>query len=287
MIDWIQGDKFKGIADFTYSPKKKLSDDYDNLSNTFDPSKLKEVNIVYTHMMYAAYLISIIQHLGKKFILITHSCDCRIENDKIIRPNGCGIDQYSDLYKLPNNIIAWYSKNVNTINSRIKSIPIGLENDRWFPQLHKKEKMIEKLDEPPMVKNLAYMCHNQNTHPERKELYGLFKGKFWITIEQGSNGSKFDEYLDNIYHHQFVICPQGNGIDTHRTWECLYTRTIPIEKRNINNQFYTDLPICFVDDWEEVTEGFLQKELIRIKNTKWNMQKLTFEYWKNKILTTV
>ena len=79
------------------------------------------------------------------------------------------------------------------------------------------------------------------------------------------------------------MCPEGNGIDTHRTWECLYMNTIPIEKININNQYYTDLPICFVNRWKEITEEFLEKEYIRINSIKWNMNKLSFEYWRNKI----
>ena len=58
---------------------------------------------------------------------------------------------------------------------------------------------------------------------------------------------------------------------------------IPIEKRNLNNRFYEDLPICFVNDWEEITEEFLVRELIRIRTTDWNMEKLTFAYWANKI----
>ena len=37
--------------------------------------------------------------------------------------------------------------------------------------------------------------------------------------------------------------------------------SIPIELRNLNNRFYIDLPICFVDDWKEVTESFLKKNL--------------------------
>ena len=60
--------------------------------------------------------------------------------------------------------------------------------------------------------------------------------------------------------------------------------SIPIEKRNINNQFYTDLPICFVDDWKDITLEFLGSEYERIKKGTWNMKKLTFEYWRNKIL---
>ena len=63
--------------------------------------------------------------------------------------------------------------------------------------------------------------------------------------------------------------------------------SIPIEKRNINNQFYTDLPICFVDQWEEVTESFLIKEYTRIKEGVWNMEKLGFDYWKDKIHSNI
>ena len=58
-----------------------------------------------------------------------------------------------------------------------------------------------------------------------------------------------------------------------------------MEKRNINNSFYEGkLPICFVDDWSELTSDFLESEYERIKNTHWNLEMLTFTFWKNKIL---
>jgi hypothetical protein len=103
---------------------------------------------------------------------------------------------------------------------------------------------------------------------------------------EGRNGKNFDSYLDSIYNHKFVVSPQGNGIDTHRTWEPLYMGSIPIEKRNLNNRFYTDLPICFVDDWGQLTKNFLDSEFDRITSREWNLKMLTFEYWKNKILLT-
>jgi hypothetical protein len=80
-----------------------------------------------------------------------------------------------------------------------------------------------------------------------------------------------------------VLCPEGNGMDTHRTWESLYLGAIPVERRNKNNRFYTDLPILFVDEWEEVTEEFLRKNFWKIKLKEWNDKKLEFWYWKNKI----
>ena len=63
--------------------------------------------------------------------------------------------------------------------------------------------------------------------------------------------------------------------------------TIPIEKRNINNSFYTDLPICFVDDWSEITESFLNKEYDRISTTKYDMSKIDFNYWKQRIINSI
>jgi hypothetical protein len=203
-------------------------------------------------------------------ILISHNCDNCIDGS----------------FYILDNIIKWYTQNVNQIDTRIESIPIGLENDRWFPDRQKKEKIFAKINETRQYRNLVYLNHNIGTNPAvRSRIYQLYEGESWVTSERRSNAQgRFDEYLDNIYNHKFVISPQGNGLDTHRTWECLYVGSIPIEKRNLNNRFYTDLPICFVDNWEDLTEDFLESEFVRIKSGTWNMKKLTFEYWKNKIL---
>jgi hypothetical protein len=111
----------------------------------------------------------------------------------------------------------------------------------------------------------------------------MFSGLPWVTIEMGGNGSRFDNYLNNIYNHKYVLSPRGNGIDTHRTWETLYVNSIPIEKRNLNNRFYSDLPILFVDDWSQVTRDLLETEFEKLKDNN-SKDMLTFEYWNDKIL---
>jgi hypothetical protein len=204
------------------------------------------------------------------FILITHNSD----------------DCVDDSFPIPDNLIHWFTQNVNVVNEKIESLPIGLENFKWFPK--KVGKMEGMLMKPRTCKNLVYMNHNINTNPaKRNPPYYVLENKSWVTVERGSNGLRFDEYLENIYSHPFVISPEGHGIDTVRTWECLYMGTIPIEKKNINNQFYTDLPILFVNDWSEINEAMLQDEYDRIIHTQWNMDKLNFNYWKTKILSYV
>jgi hypothetical protein len=265
MNRFITGEKFKSIADYIYTPSVKYEHDYNDFGNTFHPLYIKDGDIIYTHTMFVKQLFLVVRNIDKKLTIVSHNCDTAVDSSFII----------------PANVVKWYSQNVNITDPRVESLPIGLENSRWFPEVRKKEKILAKLNDPREYRNLVYMSHNIATNPdERLRLYQLYQNEPWVTSK--SSGG-FDQYLDNIYNHKFVICPEGNGIDTHRTWECLYVGTIPIEKRNLNNRFYTDLPICFVDNWEDLTPEFLESEFIRIKSGKWNMEKLTFEYWKNRI----
>jgi len=286
--DWIQGDKFRDMAKYTYSPKvKSPRDDYDNLPNTLDLSVFNDGDTIYTHMMYVKQLFDIMQWMSKKFILISHSCDCSIEDYGIRRPDGKGNTHNIFEFELPDNLIKWHSKNVNTINSRIESIPIGVENAMWHTKIPKLEIMYYQTKKFKGCRNLAYMNHSVKTNlPKREFLYDMFEKQKWVTARHGGNFKQFERYIHQLYNHKFVFSPEGNGMDTIRTWECLYMSTIPIEKRNLNNRFYVDLPICFIDEWDEVTEEFLYKEYNRIKAEKWNMKKLQFKYWKDKILAT-
>jgi hypothetical protein len=42
-----------------------------------------------------------------------------------------------------------------------------------------------------------------------------------------------------------------------------------------------------VDEWSDITEDFLNKEYERIINTIWNLEKLNFKYWENKIKNNI
>jgi len=271
-MDFIIGEKFyrSDYVDFIFSSDiiEDRNDDYNKLKNTFDIKKLKEINVVYLHTMYKNQFFNLIKDLDNKFIVITHNSDININN----------------VNNLPKNVIKWYSQNVNCKDERLYSLPIGLENSKWFYNLHKQEKLSDKVKTNKNIKNLVYINHNINTNKKERTIpYTLLSNKYFVTVEYGSNGQNYDNYIDNIYNHKFVICPEGNGIDTHRKWETLYLNTIPIERRSINSSFYEDLPICLVDSWEEINEDFLNREYNRIMNTHWYLDKLDMFYWYNEI----
>lgn len=251
MIDWIQGERFMELAD--------------------------GAAIVYRHTHDVNKFFKTVT-VDAPFILISHNSD------------GCIMscpdrEDHADINLAPSNLVHWFGQNVNVIDPRVSSIPLGLENDKWLSKTPKTMLMRTAKQTPPVIKNLLYVNHNIATNPaERQAPYQIFDGKSWVTLQHGKNGAGFTEYLNQLYSHKFILCPQGHGIDTVRTWEALYMGVIPVEKRNLNNRFYTDLPICFVNNWEEITEDFLNAEYERIKSTEWNMEKLKFSYWKDKIL---
>jgi len=212
------------------------------------------------------------------FILISHNSDGKITDSP---------GKYdADVNLIPDNLIRWYGQNVDVRDHRIESIPIGLENSKWFKKDKKINKIRNIVDTDKDIKNLVYLNLNVRTNPEmRKPIYKMLEGRKYVTVEYGKNGVSFDNYLHNLYNHCFMVCPEGNGIDVHQPWESMYINTIPIQKKNINNENWRELPVCWLDGWEQMEdEAFLVSEYYRINGTRHDLVKLNFSYWEDRIL---
>lgn len=255
-MEYIQGEKFKAFAN--------------------------NIDVFYKHTHDVDYFF---KHEVPEtpFILISHNSDGNVL-ENAVRP----IDASFSL--APPNLVKWFAQNINYNHDKLQCLPIGLENSEWFVETRKRDKLREIIKTPKNNINLVYMNHNIKNNPqERQPLYDMLYNKSYVTTHYGHNGINFDNYLHNLYNHCFMICPPGNGIGVHQPWEAMYINTIPIQKRYIDNSYYADLPICFVDDWSELeNEDFLRNEYIRIKSSSsWNLEKLNFNYWKNLIEDTI
>lgn len=234
---------------------------------------LKNNNIYYCHTHDVNTFFKT-NTFDKSFILISHNSDGKIISGRSNFPDA-------SLDLAPKTLIKWFAQNLDVEDDRLVAIPIGLENNYIKNSNEKINTIINKNQEQKNIKNLAYLNFNICTNPnERWPVFQKFNQKSFVTTQ---TNVQYEEYFSNIYNHHFVFCPEGNGIDTHRTWETLYCGSIPIEKKNKNNIHFKDLPICLVDDWEQVTEKFLLEEYKRINKIEWNYKKLDFNYWKNLI----
>lgn len=77
----------------------------------------------------------------------------------------------------------------------------------------------------------------------------------------------FKDYLTELAKSYFVISPNGNGIDCHKTWEALYLKTIPIVTKSINIDYYKNYPILIIENWRDFN---IKNITIDMYNTLWN-----------------
>lgn len=203
-------------------------------------------------------------------------------------PNITVVTQHSD-YEV--NDILMQSKPVcvrrvfgpNNTSKRQDSIPIPLGLGPPFGHGAPLAEDIKNADTNRVRNKLLYVNFRPHTYlAERLPLMNQFvEAQYdWTTIGNADpTCQKFDQYLHELTSHKFCLCPRGNGIDTHRLWESLYCRTVPVVKYCDAHRNFTDLPILFVDDWSVVTEKFLNNKYEEMSCKQWDYSKLTASWW--------
>jgi hypothetical protein len=198
-----------------------------------------------------------------------------------------GHSDYPVVDKISNRFTKLFCINKDSLDENTYGLPLGITNYCDDTPLHKlygnREIMIEVYNESIKKENLCYINFNISNYPtERQFIFDKFKNVSWIKIGNVDNsleGRKI--FLRDLRSSKFVFCPRGNGIDTHRLWETLYMGSIPIVKYEKTHHLFTDLPILFIKDWNDINEDFLNEKYEEIIIKDWNMDKLKIEYWTN------
>ena len=90
--------------------------------------------------------------------------------------------------------------------------------------------------------------------------------------------------------YKMVLCPVGNGIDTHRLWEVLYCNRIPVTIKVGDFKIYSlyeELPIVILDSYSELlNQERIEEKYQQAVNKKYDTQILETTYWENKIRNT-
>lgn len=88
-------------------------------------------------------------------------------------------------------------------------------------------------------------------------------------------------YLKSLRESSFVICPVGNGLDTHRIWETLYMGGIPIIKsHHVLNILVEGLPVLILEDWRELlNESIMEERWYQLQQGEFDFGRLDVDYW--------
>jgi hypothetical protein len=89
------------------------------------------------------------------------------------------------------------------------------------------------------------------------------------------------EYLSSLRRNSLTVCPEGNGVDTHRLWETLYMGGTPVITRsNLMANLVSDLPVIVLKDWSELNDlGSLERKWNHLNSLDFNFDKLKASFW--------
>ena len=224
---------------------------------------LKENHVIFSTTDLVEELFNILKNKinFKNLKLITHQSDISIDKKLFIKKPDC--------------ISIWYSTNVNYKDKNLIPIPIGLSNN---PAKNPMKDDFKNIFKNEKQENKIYANFQVNTNiKEREKLLKDLVVSDWAVVE--SPDQKLTTYMDKLNNYKFILCPWGNGFDTHRFWESIYAGSIPITKKHITYESAEGLPVILVDKYSDINKEKLDSFLQNLASNIGNYEKMSMKYW--------
>ena len=262
---YVTGDNFRALADHIHDQ-----------TSTVQPDNVKQGDIVFVcNPMLLSYLQTIHPKIKHQYILVAHNGDESMD------------DTIASL--LDDNIYRFYAQEATSFHPKFIPIPLGLENLHVFvngnPRVYNAlRKKVEQ--NPPIRKNKCFYRFSIVTNPpERGAAIELFKKS--PIMETVSDWLSSQMHGEKLMTYKFVASPPGHAIESSRTFEGLYVKTVPVCKDFAAMRYFKSigLPIWIVRDWKELAkcseEELAKKYEDFMKNAVWDG--LFMDFWVNLI----
>lgn len=222
--------------------------------------------------------------LGHKVVLVTGNGDLPVDDNF--------------LHKIPENVVCWYAQNALLHHPKIVPIPLGIENYEFanrrghgltYRQAGKKLSLLSRSFNVVPTK-FMYANFKISTNPKDRQLvYDFIKELTHIDFEEPN--LSYTQFINRMLDYKMVLCPIGNGIDTHRLWEVLYAGRVPVVIREGYYpiyDLYAELPIIILDHLNDLSDvHLLEKAFSMVNNSPHKRDLLEYRYWKNRILMPI
>ena len=249
----VTGERLQNVADvyigttyyFQYNPmitpqmeKQKHLGDFDNKEPYDNP------RTVFCYGDLITEFHKIMDLFKNPFVLITHNSDMNIVDNPTVHA----------ILNHP-KLIRWHGQNVGHLHSKLYFLPIGIANRQWpHGNLEMFEYIFKNYDLSVVKKKWAYMNFKIDTNKEKRmKCYeALFNKVQYLSLTSPM------ENLLRMMEYRYCICPEGNGLDTHRLWECYYLQVVPVMLKtpySLNIQNQTGLPMILLDSWSDFSHS--------------------------------
>jgi hypothetical protein len=192
----------------------------------------------------------------KRFVLVSHNSDYPID------------ERYRRQLRR-RRLRAWFAANVAFRHRKLIPIPLGIANPAWA---HGDPQALSavRLASGPRTQLFDVSFSLETNEAERR--YCLDQTGLTLAPRLEHRA-----YLARLASSYFCVSPSGHGLDTHRTWEALYLRTVPIVTRSALTDEYPELPMVVLDDWAEFRRVRFSAELYERLMRRWDAGDLSVD----------
>lgn len=263
----------------------------DNLSyENFTSGVIIFIKIDFFHLFSTKY----IHRINKPFVLVSGNSDYTLPDDFFRSEKDFQV--FIDNIPL---LIHWFAQNCIATHPKLSQIPIGLDyhtltqqnNTGWSNTIlscEQQEQILEKIKSealPTMERsiccysNFQFLIHTRYGYDRKNAIKNIPSNIIFYEKYKTDRETSWKRQTEFM----FVVCPHGNGFDTHRLWEALILGCFPIVKTSGLDELYNGLPVLIVNEWEDLSKELLQTTMNDFKNKHFSLEKLTLNYWINLI----
>lgn len=184
---------------------------------------------------------------------------------------------------------AWFTTNLTASDPRLVSVPLGLNDFCGYSGFHSIAGDTDHFaNRSRSHRTQAVLCClNPNTRLQaRLPVIDVAKKlDSVLLIEPDTTIPGFRTYLNHLKTSDFVLCPRGNGIDTHRFWEAIYMGCIPICLESEMLPCQRKLPHLALSSWSELETANLTVIAAQLRCQRFDLRSMCIDYWVDRVLT--
>lgn len=238
----LSGENFQQLADvylgyaedFTFNPViAKQVEKQIVLTNINGAFNNPPILFLYPHRL--AEFVEKLKYFCNPFTLITHNSDTNIKEDS---------EWVQAVLNSP-LLNKWWAQNLCFIHPKMHLLPIGIANSMWE---HGNQALYKKTNNTK-TKEIHNNFNIYTNVVVRRECADAIESRASMLPMVSAK-----ENAERLAQYKYCVCPEGNGVDTHRLWESLYLGCMPIVMntpftRVINHYTCGELPLVIIDSW--------------------------------------
>ena len=190
-------------------------------------------------------------------------------------------------------VVKIFGTNIEPISQLSFSLPLGVTNFTEESKLHlllgDVTHFLNADDRSGFEEDFSLSIYagftaknNRRVRGEVLRVLSSLPSQFKVSVDlpEFSPGGRI-KFLENTRRSSFTVCPEGNGVDTHRLWETLYMGGVPIVTPNpLMDSLYAQLPVLVIKKWSDLSDHkLLEEKWHEVCRTSWNSSLLRQSYW--------